>query len=53
MQEWLRPILNESLDNGRDLEQLRDRLDAMLATYRRVEETFADGRGHEVEDVSE
>ena len=52
MQEWLRPILNESLDNARDLEQLRDRLDAMLDTYRRVEETFDGGRGREVEDVS-
>jgi len=40
MQEWLRPILSESLDNGRDLDRLQQQLDAMLATYRQVEDEF-------------
>ena len=40
MQEWLRPILDESLDNGRDLEKLQQQLEAMLANYETVEATF-------------
>lgn len=40
MQEWLRPLLTESLDNGRDLSQLRSQLDAMLESYQQVESTF-------------
>ena len=35
MQEWLRPILTESIDNGRDLERLKNQLDAMQENYRR------------------
>ena len=37
MQEWLRPILDESVDNGRDLEKLRDELQRLLKTYAAVE----------------
>jgi hypothetical protein len=40
MQEWLRPILEESVDNGRDLQRLRTQLESMLANYREVERTF-------------
>ena len=40
MQEWLRPILSESIDNGRDLERLKSQLDAMLQSYQQVESTF-------------
>ncbi|MEM6474169.1 MAG: AAA family ATPase, partial [Planctomycetota bacterium] len=40
MQEWLRPILNESIDNGRDLDRLNDQLEAMRANYRQIEATF-------------
>ncbi|MEM0925116.1 MAG: AAA family ATPase, partial [Planctomycetota bacterium] len=40
MQEWLRPILNESIDNGRDLERLNTQLEAMRANYREIEATF-------------
>lgn len=40
MQEWLRPILSESIDNGRDLSQLKDQLDAMMSNYQEIEETF-------------
>ncbi len=45
MQEWLRPILEESIDNGRDLERLRTQLDAMLENYRQVENSFESARG--------
>ena len=40
MQEWLRPILAESLDNGRDLDKLRVQLDDLMANYREIETTF-------------
>jgi hypothetical protein len=40
MQEWLRPILSESIDNGQDLERLKNQLDSMLENYRQVESTF-------------
>jgi hypothetical protein len=40
MQEWLRPILSESIDNGRDLERLRSQLDSMLENYQQVESSF-------------
>lgn len=40
MQEWLRPILDESLDNGRDLGKLQEQLEAMLENYTAVEESF-------------
>ncbi|MCG8650969.1 MAG: AAA family ATPase, partial [Pirellulales bacterium] len=33
MQEWLRPILSESLDNSRDLERLKNQLEAMMESY--------------------
>ena len=45
MQEWLRPILAESLDNGRDLDKLRGQLDDMLANYREIETTFDNSGG--------
>jgi flagellar biosynthesis/type III secretory pathway chaperone len=40
MQEWLRPILDESLDNGRDLNRLQQQLESMLETYQQVEDSF-------------
>ena len=40
MQEWLRPILAESIDNGRDLNRLKEQLDAMRENYREIESTF-------------
>jgi hypothetical protein len=45
MQEWLRPLLEESLDNGRDLGELKTQLEAMLENYQRVEESFESGSG--------
>ena len=40
MQEWLRPLLEEAIDNGRDLDRLRAQLDVMLANYQQIENTF-------------
>ncbi len=40
MQEWLRPILTESIDNGRDLERLKQQLESMLENYQQVEKSF-------------
>lgn len=40
MQEWLRPILSESVDNGRDLERLQQQLEQMLSTYEQFEQSF-------------
>jgi type VI protein secretion system component VasK len=40
MQEWLRPILDESLDNGRDLNRLQQQLESMMETYQQVEDSF-------------
>jgi len=40
MQEWLRPILDESLDNGRDLGKLQEQLEAMLENYSAIEKSF-------------
>ncbi|MEM6779996.1 MAG: hypothetical protein AAF670_20240, partial [Planctomycetota bacterium] len=37
MQEWMRPLLAESIDNGRDLSRLHDQLEAMMQTYTEVE----------------
>ena len=37
MQEWLRPILTESIDNGRDLDRLKRQLESMLENYQQVE----------------
>ena len=45
MQEWLRPILEESLDNGRDLTKLQSQLDDMLANYREIEQEFDSAGG--------
>ena len=36
MQEWLRPLLAESLDNGRDLDQLRTQIETTLAVCNRM-----------------
>ena len=44
MQEWLRPILTESIDNGQDLERLNSQLQAMLESYQEVERSFAASR---------
>ncbi len=41
MQEWMRPILSESLDNGRDLERLNAQLQTMLQTYQEMERSFS------------
>ncbi|MEC8474552.1 MAG: AAA family ATPase, partial [Planctomycetota bacterium] len=43
MQEWLRPILSESLDNGRDLDQLRAQLEAVMGNYTDIEKAFREG----------
>ena len=43
MQEWMRPLLSEALDNGKDLEQLKSQLEAMLENYSDVEKAFAGG----------
>lgn len=43
MQEWLRPILSESLENGRDLEKLRSQLEAMLKNYQQMESAIDPG----------
>lgn len=40
MQEWLRPLLSESLDNGRDLERLNAQMQSMLDTYREMESSL-------------
>ena len=40
MQEWLRPLLEEAIDNGRDLDQLRVQLESLLANYQQIESTF-------------
>jgi len=45
MQEWLRPMLEESLDNGRDLGELKSQLEAMLENYQRLEKSFESGIG--------
>ncbi len=44
MQEWLRPLLSESIDNGRDLDRLAKQLESMTASYAKVESTL-DGVG--------
>ena len=44
MQEWLRPILSESVENGRDLERLHNQLEAMLGQYQQVEDSFQSTR---------
>ncbi|EMI52007.1 ATPase, AAA+ type, core domain protein [Rhodopirellula sallentina SM41] len=43
MQEWMRPLLNESIDNGRDLDRLLKQLDQMMQTYQQVEEALDPG----------
>jgi len=40
MQEWLRPLLTESLDNSRDLEGLKKQLEKMLQQYDDAEASF-------------
>ncbi|MEP5991114.1 MAG: AAA family ATPase, partial [Rhodopirellula bahusiensis] len=40
MQEWMRPLLEESIDNSRDLGRLQEQLDQMLKTYQDVENSF-------------
>ena len=40
MQEWMRPILAESLDNGRDLERLNAQLQAMMRSYQDIERSL-------------
>lgn len=47
MQEWLRPILSESLDNGRDLERLKKQLDEVQQSYEAIESTFDAASGDE------
>jgi hypothetical protein len=48
MQEWLRPILSESIDNGRDLERLKEQLDAIQQNYQEIEDTFDAAGGENV-----
>ena len=45
MQEWLRPILEESIDNGRDLGKLQGQLQEMLANYEEIEKEFNSASG--------
>ena len=45
MQEWLRPLLEESLDNGRDLDKLQSQLETMLANYKEIEQEFNSAGG--------
>ncbi|TWU37266.1 DNA repair ATPase [Novipirellula artificiosorum] len=45
MQEWLRPILSESIDNGRDLERLKHQLERMLKNYDEVQASLEPGGG--------
>ncbi|TWU18061.1 DNA repair ATPase [Allorhodopirellula heiligendammensis] len=40
MQEWMRPLLAESIDNGRDLDRLLNQLDQMMQTYQDVEDVL-------------
>lgn len=40
MQEWMRPLLNESMDNGRDIDRLLKQLDQMLQTYQAVDDVL-------------
>ncbi len=40
IQEWLRPLLSESIDNGRDLDRLAKQLESMIASYAKVDESF-------------
>jgi hypothetical protein len=40
MQEWMRPLLEESIDNSRDLGRLKQQMDLMLKTFRDVEDSF-------------
>jgi hypothetical protein len=40
MQEWMRPLLEESIDNSRDLSRLQEQMDLMLKTFRDVEDSF-------------
>ncbi|MFG0264612.1 MAG: DNA repair ATPase [Rhodopirellula sp. JB055] len=40
MQEWMRPLLEESIDNSRDLGRLKQQMDLMLETFRDVEDSF-------------
>ena len=47
MQEWLRPILTESIDNGRDLERLKEQLDLVQRNYQEIESTFDAATGEE------
>ncbi|TWT67300.1 DNA repair ATPase [Allorhodopirellula solitaria] len=43
MQEWMRPLLTESIDNGRDIDRLLKQLDQMMQTYRDVEDVLDPG----------
>ncbi|MCO8123579.1 DNA repair ATPase [Stieleria sp. TO1_6] len=47
MQEWLRPILTESIGNGRDLSKLKEQLDQMAQNYREIEDTFDAATGED------
>ena len=49
MQEWLRPILSESIDNGKDLSRLKEQLDLMQKNYQEIESTFDAATGDETE----
>ncbi|MGB1927053.1 MAG: AAA family ATPase, partial [Rubripirellula sp.] len=43
MQEWMRPLLSEALDNGRDLGELKSQLESMMQNYNEVEQAFHQG----------
>ncbi len=44
MQEWMRPLLEEAIENGRDLDRLKQQLESVLASYQQVEQTFESAR---------
>lgn len=40
MQEWMRPLLNESIDNGRDIDRLIKQLEQLLLTYQAADDVL-------------
>ena len=44
MQEWMRPILDESLDNGRNLDKLAKQLESMMEDYQAVQQSIQENK---------
>ncbi|SMP51492.1 MoxR-like ATPase [Neorhodopirellula lusitana] len=51
MQEWMRPLLTESIDNGRDIDRLLKQLDQMMQTYQQVESVLEPDASESAETV--